>query len=71
MRHAPYQRHLPVELHLACRARPALRCWPHVRFDLDLVKKWLKAKGITDWPKQTIHDLGVTSRMLWKAVYGR
>jgi len=48
---------------------PALRCWPHVRFDLDLVKKWLADQGITDWPKESDYDLDVTSRVLWKALY--
>jgi len=48
---------------------PALRCWPHVRLDLDLVKAWLKKKGITDWPRESDHDLDVTSRVLWKALY--
>jgi len=54
---------------LLARTQPALPCWPHVRLDLDLVKAWLKGKGITDWPRESAHDLDVTSRVLWKALY--
>jgi hypothetical protein len=47
---------------------PVLRCWPFVRFDWNLIDKWLQANAIADWPKESDHDLDRPVRLILKAV---